>query len=102
MDAGLATMSPGDRNLLNFETELARQKQNLRIESPAFDFLKREDRLHCRLLEGFEAALRVFEFQPEREAQDQVEDSSEELTMQRLALRLGLGAQPAGTAKVPP
>ena len=45
--------------------------------------------------EGFEATLRVFEFQAERQAQDQVEDSSEELTMQRLALGLGFRTQPA-------
>jgi len=47
------------------------------------------------LLEGFESALRVFELQAECEAQDQVEDASEDLAVQGLALRLGLGAQPA-------
>ena len=34
-------------------------------------------------------------FRPEREAQNQIEDASEELTVQRLALRLSFRTQPA-------
>ena len=95
MDAGAAAVSPGDGDFLHFEFEFSRQEENLGIESPALDFLQREDRLHRRLLEGFEAALRVLELQAERDAQHQVENSAEDLAVQGLALRLGFGAQPA-------
>jgi hypothetical protein len=95
VDAGATAVSPGDGDFLHFEFQLSREEENLGIETPAFDFLQWEDRLNCRLLECFESALCVFEMQSEGEAQDQVEDPAEELAMQRLALRLGLGAQPA-------
>ena len=46
-------------------------------------------------LKGLEAALRIFELQAQGDAQQHIEDSAEELAMQRLALGLGFGAEPA-------
>ena len=95
MDTRAAAVSPGDGDFLHFEFKFSRQEESLRIESPALDFLQGEDRLHRRLLKGFETALRIFEFQAERDAQHQVENSAEDLTVEGLALGLGFGAQPA-------
>src|SRR5271165_378658 len=86
IDAGSVAVGPDDGDFLYFEFELSRQEENLRIESPAFDLLQRKDCLGGRLFESFEAALRVFEMQAEREAQEKVEDSAEELAVQGLAL----------------
>src|ERR1700686_3757755 len=97
IDAGSAAVSPGHGNLPHSEFELSRQKENLGIESPALDLLQREDRPNRRLTESFEATLRVLEFQTERGAQHQVEDPAEDLAVQRLALRLCLRPQPAGS-----
>src|SRR5579862_245323 len=95
IDAGATAVSPGDWNLLNFKSELAGKKKNLRIESPALDLLKRKYHAGGRLFESLESALRVFELQAERDAKQQVEDAAEELAVQRLALSLRFGAQPA-------
>src|ERR1700676_5232262 len=95
MNAGSATVSPGDGDFLHFEFKFSAQEESLGIESPALDLLQRKDRLHCRLSKSFEAALRVLELQAERDAQQQVENPAEDLAVQRLALRLGFGAQPA-------
>jgi hypothetical protein len=95
IDAGSTAVPPDDGNFLHFEFELSSQEENLGIKTPAFNFLEREDRLNCGSPESFEAALGVLEFQTKGEAQDQVVDSAEELAVQRLALRLGFGPQPA-------
>src|SRR5208283_4308008 len=49
MDARAPAVSPGDRHFLHAEAELPRQEENLRIKSPPFNFLHREDRLDRRL-----------------------------------------------------
>ena len=74
-------MCPSDGDFLYFEVKLARQKEKLRIKSPAFDFLQGENGLNGLLLECFEAALCVLEPQAQRDAQQQVEDPSEELPL---------------------
>ena len=50
IDASSAAVSPGDWDFLHIEFQLSGEKENLGIESPAFDFLQREDGLHGRLL----------------------------------------------------
>ena len=74
---------------------LRARKQDFGIESPALDFLQRENRLDRGLLEGLESALRVLELKAESDAQQQIEDPAKDLAMQGLALSLGFGAQPA-------
>jgi hypothetical protein len=95
INAGSTAMSPGDGNFLHFEFELFGQKKYLGIETPTLDLLRWKDRLNGRLLKGFEPTLRVLELQAEGDAQHQVEDAAKELAVQRLALGLGLGTQPA-------
>jgi len=96
VDAGSVAMGPGYGDFLYFEAEFAGEEKNFGVESPALDFLAREDGVDGRTIEGFESALRVSELKAEGEAEQQVEDAAEELAMQRLALGLGFGAQPAG------
>src|SRR5215471_16649805 len=76
MNAGASAMSPGDRDLGHFESRFAGEDKDFGIESPAFDSLMGENGAHRRLLEGFEPALRVFEFQAEGEAQQKIEDAA--------------------------
>ena len=95
IDASSTAVSPGDGDFLHVEFQLMGEEEDLGIKTPALDFLQREDRLNCRLLERLESALGVFEVQAQGEAQDEVEDPAEELAVQRLALRLGFDAEPA-------
>ncbi len=88
-------MCPNHRDFLNFKTELTRQKENLRIEAPALDLLRREDCECSPLPKRLEAALRIFELQAQSDAQQQIENSAKKLAMQRLALGLQFGLQPA-------
>src|SRR5260370_27036479 len=90
-----ATVTPGDRDFLYCEPELARQKKNFGIKSPALNLLQRKDGLCGPALEGFEPALRVRELQPESDSKQHVENASEQLPVQRLALCLQLSLQPA-------
>src|SRR5690348_6303922 len=95
VDAGVSAVSPCDRDFRYLEAEFAGEEKNLGIESPALDLLPRENRLGRRAFERLESALRVGELKSQCDSQKQVEDASEELTVQRLALSLQLGAQPA-------
>ena len=88
-------MGPNHRHFLNFKTDLTREKENLRIEAPALDLLQREDCECSPLPKRLEAALRIFEVQAQSDAQQQIENSPKKLAMQRLALGLQFGLQPA-------
>ena len=74
---------------------MPRQKQNLGIESPAFNFLQRKDTLGGVSSKSFESALRVGETQTKNEAERQIENSSKHLPVQRLWLGLQFRPQPA-------
>src|SRR5579863_846321 len=97
MDTGPAAVAPQHGDFLHLKSKFAGEEKNLGIESPALDFLQREDGLDGGLAEGFESALRIGELEAERDAQQEIEDAAEDLAMQGLALRLGFGAQPART-----
>ena len=95
IDASATAVAPGDGDFLHVESQLSGEKEDLGIKTPSLDFLQREDRVNRRLLERLESALSVFEVQAKGEAQDEVEDPAEELTVQRLTLSLGFDAEPA-------
>src|SRR5580704_12487377 len=95
MNSCAATVGPGYRHFLHTEAEFRGQEKDFGIESPALDFLQRENLLHRPLLKSLEAALRILEVQTERDPQQQVENASEDLAMERLPLRLQFGLQPA-------
>ena len=88
-------MAPLDGNFLDRESKLSRQEKNFRIETPTLDSLQGKDRQHSAPAEGLETALCIFELQSQSNAQKQVEDAPKNLAVQRLALRLQLGFQPA-------
>src|SRR5262249_43080738 len=88
-------MSPLHRNLNRLVAELAREKQNLRIESPALNSLLRKDSLCSSALECFETALRIREMQAQCNPQSQIKKPSENLPMNGLPLRLQFGIQQA-------
>ena len=71
MNAGAPAVPPLHGHFVHAETELARQKKNLRIEAPALDALQRQNRLRRAPREGLEAALRIFELQPQNHPQQQ-------------------------------
>ena len=75
-DLGAIIVLPAHRDLANGEPELAGEKKQLGIESPMFDLLTAEKGLRGLRSEGFEAALRVLEFQAEHYSQQQIEDAS--------------------------
>ena len=77
-------MSPRHRDLADVVAQLARDKQDLRIESPALDPLQPEDHLRHRPLERLEAALRILERQPHHHPGHPVEAAPEEPPVQRL------------------
>ena len=79
---------PQNRNLLHAQAGAARQKKNLRIESPAFDFLQRKDALRGLSPKSFESTLRVRETQPENHPQRQIEDSPKHLPVKWLTFGL--------------
>src|ERR1700722_10202330 len=88
-------MAPGHRDLANDIFQLARDKQNLRVEAPALNRLQPKDHLRDRPLEGLESALRVFERQSHYQTGDPVETPSEELPVERLMDRLPRPVHPA-------
>src|SRR5271170_3449369 len=63
VDACSFAMCPCDRNFTNRKAELSGQIEQFRIESPALDFLLREDCLCAAPGESLKPALRVFELQ---------------------------------------
>ena len=81
-------MPPNDGNFFHLESQLAREEQDFGVDPPALNFLQWKDRERCRAFECFESTLRVFEMQAEREAQQQIEDSTKDLTVYWLALGL--------------
>src|SRR5580704_2262893 len=95
MNPRTSAVSPGYGHFLDAEPEFAGEKKNLRIESPALDFLRRENFLHCPPLKSLEAALRVLEVQAESNSQQKIENAPEDLPVNRLPLRLQFGLQPA-------
>ena len=95
MNSRAAAMRPGHGNLLHAESEFAGEKKNFGIESPALDFLQRENFLYRLLLKSFVAALRILETKAESNSQQQIKNTAEELAMEGLALGLGFGLQPA-------
>src|ERR1700722_859496 len=95
MDPRTAAVSPGYRHFLHAESELAGEKKDFGIESPALDFLQRKNFLHCPSLKSLEAALRILEVQAESNSQQQIENASENLPVNRLPRRLQFGLQPA-------
>ena len=90
-------MPPNDGNFFHLESQLAREEQDFGVEPPALNFLQWKDRERCRAFECFESTLRVFEMQAEREAQQQIEDSTKDLTVYWLAL----GLSPARSQREP-
>src|SRR5919198_401555 len=95
VDFGALVVCPFHRYLDGDHSGLVAEEQDLGVEPPALDALPRKDGLGRPAGKGFEAALRVFEAQAQNDSQQQVEDTTEELTIERLALGLELGAQPA-------
>ena len=95
MKPGALAMRPLHRNLSYFESKLSSQKKNFWIEAPALNLLQRKDGLRRRTGESFEAALGIVKAQIQDQAQGEIENASEKLPMQGLALGLQLGAQPA-------
>ena len=68
VDASSATVSPGDWDFLHIEFQLSGEKENLGIESPAFDLLQWKNGLCATSCEGLEAALSVLKLQAENDA----------------------------------
>src|SRR5579864_204218 len=90
-------MAPNHWHFCYFESKSAREEENLRVKSPALDFLQREDCLRGASSERLEAALCVLEIQAQQDSEKKVECSSEDLACQRLAMRLQFAAHPART-----
>ena len=92
-NAGAFAVSPGQRDL--HDLNLPGQIEEFRIEAPSFNSLQRENCFRGSTGERFESALRVFEIQTQYYAEQQVENSPEELPVERLTLSLKIAAQPA-------
>ena len=95
MNARSAAVAPRNRHFFYFESEFSRQEKNFRIESPALDFLQRKNRVDGGPLERLEPALRIGKMQAKREPEQEIKNASEDLPVQRLALGLHFGTQPA-------
>src|SRR4029077_15985377 len=91
MDARVSAVRPLHGHFLDFHSKLAGEKENFGVKSPAFDALQRENGVGSAAREGFESALRVVVGKAENKAQGKVEDASQELAMQGLALGLQFG-----------
>jgi hypothetical protein len=96
-DAGTFAVGPRHRDFRDFKVELLCQVKQLRIETPAFYVLQRENHGRGPAGESFEAALRVLEIQTQCNAHHQVERAPEKLPIDRLPLRLEVAAQPVRT-----
>ena len=94
--AGALVVSPGDRNLDDPIAVLDGDEQNLRVKAPVLDGLELKHSLRCPASECLEAALGVGEGQVHDGAGNGVEAAAEELAVERLALRLAVGLEPAG------
>src|SRR5215471_14890267 len=90
-------MSPRHRNLANLILQLPRDKQNLRVETPALDRLQTKDHLSCFPTKSLEPALRVLERKSHDRARNPIETATKELTVQRLMNCLPCPLEPART-----
>ena len=87
-------MSPLNWYLSRFQPESVRQEEQLRVETPSFNLLAGKDRFDRAAVERLEAALGVFVFQPQYEAQSEIKKSAEQLPKQGLALGLKFALHP--------
>ena len=81
-------MRPQNRDLFDAQSRAPGQKQNFGIECPALNFLQGKNARCGIAAKGLESTLRVREMQAEHDAQHKIENSPENLTMERLALGL--------------
>lgn len=95
MQSRTLAVRPEHGDFFHGKTHTPRQKEDFGIESPALDLLQWENALRGLAAKGLESALGVGIIQAQKQAQDQVEDSSEGLAVERLPLGLKIGAEPA-------
>ncbi len=96
-DTAALVVAPGYRHLFDTKTELARDEQDLRIETPTLDRLQAKDILRRLMLEGFEAALGVHIRQTHHRAGEPVVAAAEEPAVHGLVRGLFLFIEPART-----
>src|SRR5579863_4614153 len=90
-------MRPAHRHFPDLEAALERDEQDLWIESPALDGLQLEHGLGRVARERLEPALRIGEREVHHHAREQVKAAPEDLPVERLAVGLAAGLEPART-----
>src|SRR5262245_20443986 len=94
MDGGTFVVCPDHWHFCNFQSPLARDKQNFRIEAPARNLLQGEDgcrRPPCKCLE---AALRVAKGQSQKNPQVEIKSARIDSALERLPVYLQGRIQP--------
>jgi len=97
MHARTLAMRPCDRDFGDTELILAGYVEQLRIESPALDLLKREHRDGGALGESLEPALGVLKIKPENRAKEKIETAAPQPAIERLFTDLEISIYPTGT-----